>query len=193
MAARRTPRAIFDYVDGGAGDELSITRAARAFGRVEFHPRTLRDVSDVSVSTTILGGPSSMPLVLAPTGLTRMMHHAGERAVARSAARAGVPYTLSTMGTTSPEAVFAVEPTGPRWFQLYVWRDRGRTEALIDRVAGAGFRTLVLTVDVPVPGDRRRDDAAAIRAEGHPIHSVHPSAVSSGENDTLGTVRRPAH
>ena len=157
MAARRTPRVVLDYVDGGGGDERSIVRARRAFDRVEFHPRTLRDVSESSSATTILGDAASMPLVLAPTGLTRMMHQAGEPAVARAAARAGVPYTLSTMGTTTPEAVIAVEPAGPRWFQLYVWRDRVRAEALIDRVAEAGFRTLVLTVDVPVAGDRRRD------------------------------------
>jgi L-lactate dehydrogenase (cytochrome) len=157
MAARRAPRAVFDYVDGGAGDERSMARAVRAYSRVEFHPRTLRDVSTVSPSTTILGEPSSMPLVLAPTGLTRMMHHSGERAVARAAAHAGVPYALSTMGTTTPEAVSAVEPSGARWYQLYMWRDRARSEALIERVAAAGFRTLVLTVDVPVPGERRRD------------------------------------
>jgi L-lactate dehydrogenase (cytochrome) len=157
MAARRAPRAVFDYVDGGAGDELSMARAVRAFDRVEFHPRTLRDVTAVSPATTILGEGASMPLVLAPTGLTRMMHHSGEPAVARAAARARLPYVLSTMGTTSPEEVIAVDPSGTRWFQLYVWRDRRRIEMLIERVAEAGFRTLMLTVDVPVPGDRRRD------------------------------------
>ncbi len=157
MAALRAPKAVLDYVDGGAGDELSMARSVRAFTRVEFRPRTLRDVAAVSPAATILGEVASMPLVLAPTGLTRMMHHEGEAAVARAAARAGVPYALSTMGTTSPEDLIAVEPAGTRWFQLYVWRDRGRTEALIERVAEAGFRTLVLTVDVPVAGDRRRD------------------------------------
>ena len=157
MAALRAPRAVFDYVDGGGGDERSMARAVHAFSRVEFHPRTLRDVSEVSPAATILGEPASMPLVLGPTGLTRMMHHTGEPAVARAAAVAGLPYALSTMGTTSPEALFGVEPTGPRWYQLYWWHDRGRTEALIERVAASGFRTLVLTVDVPVPGERRRD------------------------------------
>jgi L-lactate dehydrogenase (cytochrome) len=157
IAERRAPRAVFDYVDGGAGDELSLARSRRAFGRVEFHPGVLRDVSSVSPSTTILGEEASLPLVLAPTGFSRMMHHSGERAAAAAAARAGVPYALSTMGTTSPEDVIAVEPAGSRWFQLYLWRDRSRSEALIDRVAEAGFRTLVLTVDVPVVGDRRRD------------------------------------
>ena len=157
MASRRAPKAVFDYVEGGAGDELSIERALRAFTLVEFRPRTLRDVSAVSPAATIMGERASMPLVLAPTGLTRLLHHEGEPAVARAGARAGVPYVLSTMGTSSAEDVIAVEPAGPRWFQLYVWRDRSRTEALIERVAEAGFRTLVLTVDVPVAGDRRRD------------------------------------
>jgi L-lactate dehydrogenase (cytochrome) len=157
IAARRVPRAVFDYVDGGAGDELSMARARSAFSRVEFHPKVLRDVSEISLSTTILGEDASLPLVLAPTGFTRMMHHSGERAVAAAAARAGVPYSLSTMGTTSPQDLMSVDPPGVRWFQLYLWRDRGRAESLIDGVAGAGFRTLVLTVDVPVAGDRRRD------------------------------------
>lgn len=157
MAARRVPRAVFDYVDGGAGDEVSMARARSAFSRVEFHPKVLRDVSQISVSTTILGEDASLPLVFAPTGFTRMMHHSGERGVAAAAARAGVPYALSTAGTTSPEDLMKVEPSGVRWFQLYLWRDRGRAKALIDRVAAAGFRTLVLTVDTPAAGDRRRD------------------------------------
>jgi L-lactate dehydrogenase (cytochrome) len=157
LAARRAPRAVFDYVDGGAGDEVSATRAREAFRRVEFHPRVLRDVSRVSPSTTILGESAAMPLVLAPTGFTRMAHHMGERAVAAAAARAQIPCVLSTVGTTTPEAFMAVEPRGPRWFQLYLWRDRGRSQALIQRVAEAGYTTLFLTVDVPVPGDRRRD------------------------------------
>jgi L-lactate dehydrogenase (cytochrome) len=157
MAARRVPRAVFDYVDGGAGDEISLARARTAFSRVEFHPKVLRDVSQISLSTTILGEDASLPLVLAPTGFTRMMHHSGERAVAAAAARAGVPYALSTAGTTSPEDLMTVVPSGVRWFQLYLWRDRGRAKALVDRVAEAGFRTLVLTVDTPAAGDRRRD------------------------------------
>jgi L-lactate dehydrogenase (cytochrome) len=157
MAARRAPKAVFDYVDGGAGDERSMARAREAFDRIEFHPNVLRDVSRISTSTTILGEEASLPLVLAPTGFTRLAHSEGERAVAAAAARAGVPYALSTVGTTTPEEFARVEPRGERWFQLYLWRDRARAAALLDRVAEAGLRTLVLTVDVPVPGDRRRD------------------------------------
>jgi L-lactate dehydrogenase (cytochrome) len=157
MAARRAPRAVFDYVDGGAGDELSMARARDAFDRIEFHPNVLRDVSQVTPSATILGEQASLPMVLAPAGFTRMAHADGERAVAAVAARAGVPYALSTVGTTTPEDFMRIEPRGTRWFQLYLWRDRGMATDLLDRVADAGFRTLMLTVDVPVPGDRRRD------------------------------------
>jgi L-lactate dehydrogenase (cytochrome) len=102
MAARRVPRAVFDYVDGGAGDEVSMARARSAFSRVEFHPKVLRDVSQISLSTTILGQDASLPVVFAPTGFTRMMHHSGERGVAAAAARAGVPYALSTAGPRRP-------------------------------------------------------------------------------------------
>jgi L-lactate dehydrogenase (cytochrome) len=157
MAARRAPKAVFDYVDGGAGDERSMARARDAFDRIEFHPSVLRDVSHISTSTTILGEPASLPLVLAPTGFTRLAHSEGERAVAAAAAAAGVPYALSTVGTTTPEDFARIRPPGERWFQLYLWRDREKAAALLDRVAEAGLRTLVLTVDVPVPGDRRRD------------------------------------
>ncbi|HEU0235406.1 MAG TPA: alpha-hydroxy acid oxidase [Candidatus Limnocylindrales bacterium] len=157
IARRHVPRAVFDYVDGGAEEELSLARARQAFGRVEFVPSVLRGVADVDPSTTILGAPASLPLVFAPTGFTRLMHHAGEPAVARAAARAGIPYALSTLGTTSPERLAADAPDGRRWFQLYVWRDRDAVAELVARAAGAGFEALILTVDTPVAGARLRD------------------------------------
>ena len=157
MARRRTPRSVFDYVDGAAETELSLQRSREAFARVEFRPRVLRDVRVVDPSVSLLGVTSALPVVLAPTGFTRMMHHEGERAVARAAAAAGVPYTLSTMGTVSVEEVAAVEPPGPRWFQLYLWQDRGRSLELIQRAGAAGYDTLVLTVDTAVAGRRLRD------------------------------------
>jgi L-lactate dehydrogenase (cytochrome) len=157
QARRRVPRAVFDYTDGGAGREVSLRRSREAFDRVEFVPSTLRDVSSVDTSTTLLGGPAAMPLVLAPTGFTRMMHHEGEVGVARAAARAGVPYALSTMGTTSVEALAAGAPEGRRWFQLYLWRDRAASTELVHRAAAAGYEALVLTVDTPVGGLRLRD------------------------------------
>jgi L-lactate dehydrogenase (cytochrome) len=157
IAERRAPRAVFDYTDGGAGDELALARATDVYRRVEFRPRVLRDVATVETATTILDVPSALPLILAPTGFTRMMHHEGEIAVARAAHDAGLTYTLSTMGTTSLEDLAAAVPGARRWFQLYLWRDRERSLDLIQRAGRAGYDTLVLTVDVPVAGARLRD------------------------------------
>ncbi|ALC25800.1 alpha-hydroxy acid oxidase [Streptomyces sp. CFMR 7] len=157
MARRRVPRAVFDYVDGAAEQEIGIRRARAAFDGVQFHPRVLRDVSQVDTSADILGARAELPLILAPTGFTRMMHHEGEVAAARAAARARIPYTLSTMGTTEPEEVRACAPEARHWFQLYLWRDRAAGEALIERVDASGYETLMLTVDTPVGGARMRD------------------------------------
>jgi L-lactate dehydrogenase (cytochrome) len=157
LARRRTPRSVFDYVDGAAEAEISLERAREAYRRVVFHPRVLRDVTTVDLRRRLLGREAALPLVLGPTGFTRMMHHEGERAVARAAARAGVPYTLSTMGTTSIEDVAAVAPDGRNWFQLYLWRDRAASKELVARARDAGYDTLVLTVDTPVAGARLRD------------------------------------
>ena len=157
LARRRAPRAVFDYVDGGAESEISLARARAAFARMELHPRVLRDVSDCDSSTTIMGLPARYPLIFAPTGFTRMMHHEGEPAVARVAQRTGIPYALSTMGTTSIEDLRAASPSGNLWFQLYLWRDRDASGALVRRAADAGYSTLMLTVDTAVAGGRLRD------------------------------------
>lgn len=157
IARRRTPRSVFDYVDGAAEAEVSLRRARESFARVEFRPRVLRDVTVVDAGRDVVGTPSTLPLVLAPTGFTRMMHHEGERAVGRAAARAGVPYTLSTMGTVSIEDLSAAAPDGRHWFQLYLWKDREASRDLVQRAATAGVSTLVLTVDTPVAGRRLRD------------------------------------
>lgn len=157
VARRRTPRSVFDYVDGAAEQEISIERAREAFRNVEFSPRVLRDVAVVDTSVEVLGQPAALPLVLAPTGFTRMMNHEGELAVAAAAARAGVPYVLSTMGTTSLEEVRAAAPAARQWFQLYLWKDRGGSTDLIQRAAEADYEALVLTVDTPVGGARMRD------------------------------------
>ena len=149
-AKRRTPRAVFDYTDGAAETETSLRRAREAFARVEFQPRVLRDVTVVDTTTTLLGRPAALPLALAPTGFTRMMHHQGERAVVRVAEGAGIPYALSTLGTTSIEDVAAAAPAARKWFQLYVWRDRGAGKELVQRAQAAGYEALILTVDVPV-------------------------------------------
>jgi len=157
IARRRTPRSVFDYVDGAAEAEISLRRARAAYSDVRFHPRVLQDVTSVDTTRVVLGATSALPLVLAPTGFTRMMHHEGERAVARAAARAGLPYTLSTMGTVSVEDVASAAPDGARWFQLYLWKDRAGSQDLIQRAGAAGYSTLVLTVDTPVAGRRLRD------------------------------------
>jgi L-lactate dehydrogenase (cytochrome) len=157
LAGRRTPRSVFDYVDGAAEAELSLERARAAFRGVTFHPRVLRDVESVDLGRRMLGRDAALPLVLGPTGFTRLMHHEGERAVARAAARARVPYTLSAMGTTSIEEVAEAAPDGRNWFQLYLWRDRAASKELVERARAAGYDTLVLTVDTPVAGARLRD------------------------------------
>ncbi len=157
IARRRTPRAVFDYVDGAADGELSLHRARRAFARVEFTPSVLRDVSEVDTGREILGRRASLPFAFAPTGFTRMMHHEGERAVASVAQEMGIPYTLSTMGTTTIEDVAEAAPRARKWFQLYLWRDRAPAKDLVQRAAAAGYDTLMLTVDTPVGGARLRD------------------------------------
>jgi L-lactate dehydrogenase (cytochrome) len=157
VARRHVPRAVFDYVDGAAESETSLRRSREAFARVEFVPSVLQDVSAVDTSTTILGQPSSLPLVFAPTGFTRLMNHEGEPAVARVAGRLGIPYALSTLGTSSPEDVAAAAPDTNKWFQLYLWNDRYAGIDLVRRARAAGFTALVLTVDTPVAGARLRD------------------------------------
>src|SRR4051794_8035070 len=157
QARSRVPRAVFDYTDGAAGSEVSLRRSREAFERVEFFPGVLRDVSVVDPSTTILGATSALPLAFAPTGFTRLMHTAGESAVGRVAERTGIPYGLSTMGTTSVEELAAAAPGARKWFQLYLWRDREASSAVVERAKAAGYEALVLTVDTPVAGPRLRD------------------------------------
>jgi len=146
IAQRRTPRAAFDYTDGAAEDEISLGRARQAFCDIEFHPTILRDVSNVRTSWQVLGGEVALPFAIAPTGFTRLMHTEGELAGARAAETAGIPFSLSTLGTASIEDVAAAAPNGRKWFQLYMWRDRDRSMALARRAADAGFDTLLATV-----------------------------------------------
>ncbi|MCJ7673193.1 MAG: alpha-hydroxy-acid oxidizing protein, partial [Acidimicrobiia bacterium] len=156
IARRRLPRGVFDYIDGGAEDEHTLAANTGAYTRRTFRPRVLRDVGAVDPSTTLLGRDLPIPLVLAPTGFGRIADPEGELAVARAAARAGLPYTLSTLSTRSIEEVAAVS-RGVKWFQVYVWRDRGLVKEMIDRAARAGYEALVLTVDTAVFGRRDRD------------------------------------
>ncbi len=157
IAQRRTPKAAFDYTDGAAEGEFSLARAREAFEDVEFHPGILKPAESVDMSTEILGGPSALPFGIAPTGFTRLMQTEGEIAGASAAGAAGIPFTLSTLGTTSIEDVKAANPHGRNWFQLYVMRDREISYGLARRAAEAGFDTLMFTVDTPVAGARLRD------------------------------------
>ena len=156
VGRRIMPRPVFDYVDGGADEELSMAANIRAFRRWRFQPRALVDVSEVDTSARILDRAVPLPLALAPTGYTRMMHPDGEIGAARAAQRHGLPYTLSTMATTTIEDVAAgAQPD--LWFQLYILRDSGLSKELVDRAAAAGYRVLVVTVDCFVTGHRTRD------------------------------------
>jgi L-lactate dehydrogenase (cytochrome) len=158
IARRRTPKAAFDYTDGSAEDEISLDRARQAFLDIEFSPSILRGLPDtVDTSCTIFGGPSALPFGIAPTGFTRLMQTEGEIAGAGAAGAAGIPFTLSTLGTTSIEKVKQANPEGRNWFQLYVMREREISYDLTRRAAAAGFDTLFFTVDTPVAGARLRD------------------------------------
>ena len=156
IAKRRMPHGVFDYIDGGAEDERSLRNNSEAFARMEFRPRVLRSVGNVDPSTTLLGKPLPYPLVLAPTGFTRIADPEGELAVARAAERAGLPYTLSTLSTRSIEEVAAVSD-GRLWFQVYAWRDKGLVKEMVDRCRESGYEALVLTVDTAMLGRRERD------------------------------------
>ena len=157
IAKRRTPRSVFDYVDGAAGQELSLARSRDAFSRVEFRPHVLNDVAAIDTSWEILGKRSALPFAFSPTGFTRMMNVEGEPAVARVAREFGIPYALSTLGTTSPEELTAAVPDARRWFQLYLLREHQSRRDLLNRVAASGYETIILTVDTVVAGSRLRD------------------------------------
>jgi L-lactate dehydrogenase (cytochrome) len=179
-ARRRLPRALFDYIDGGAEDEVTLRANQADFQRYRFRPRALVDVSQRDQSTTVLGIPVSSPLVLAPTGFTGMFWPRGEAVAARAAGRKGVVYTASTMSICPMEEI-AQAATGPIWYQLYVWRDRGIVEMLIQRAKAAGYRALVVTVDTPVLGQRERDVRSGL---------VLPPRITLA--NVLDTLRRPA-
>src|SRR4249920_2826127 len=156
IAKRRLPGGVFDYIDGAAEDERTLAANEAAFAALTYRPHVLRGLTAVDPSSTILGQPLAYPLVLAPTGFTRIADPQGELAVARAAARAGLPYTLSTLSTRSIEEVRAVSD-GRLWFQVYAWRDRGLVQEMIQRAADARYEALMLTVDTAVFGRRERD------------------------------------
>jgi L-lactate dehydrogenase (cytochrome) len=156
QARRRLPRAVFDFVDGGAEDESTLQANRSAFERVTFRPRVLVDVSRRDFTTSILGESLAAPIILGPTGLAGLIAPRGEILAARVAAHRRLGFTLSTHSMTSIEEVAEAVP-GPKWFQLYVVRDREVTRSLIERARSAGYTALCLTADVPVIGQRERD------------------------------------
>lgn len=157
IGRRTTPRAVFEYVDGAADGELTATRNRAAFDSAVFLPEALNPVRAPDLSTTLLGRKIALPLVFAPTGYTRMMHHEGETAVARVAERSGIPYALSTVGTCTAEQVRQAAPAGDNWFQLYLTNDQSLNRKLVDSARDAGFSTMVLTIDTAVAGRRLKD------------------------------------
>jgi isopentenyl diphosphate isomerase/L-lactate dehydrogenase-like FMN-dependent dehydrogenase len=158
IAKKRTPEVVFDYVEGGAVDEIAYDRTRQAYSRIEMNSRVLRDVSKIDTTEKILGKVVDIPICFAPTGYTRLMHHVGEPAVANVASKKNLIYALSTMGTTSPEELAKAVPDSRRWFQLYIMKNRSDSLAVIKQAKDNGFEALVLTVDTPVAGLRYRDN-----------------------------------
>jgi L-lactate dehydrogenase (cytochrome) len=156
LAARRLPKAVFDFVDGGADDEVALRRNRAAFKQVTLTPRQLRGTGEPEMRARLLGAESSLPLAIAPCGQTRLLHPGGEPAIARAAAGAGIPYVVPSMGSATMEEI-AGATSGPVWFQLYLWRDKALRAELVRRAAAAGYTALVVTVDTPVSGSRTRD------------------------------------
>ncbi|MEZ5959778.1 MAG: alpha-hydroxy acid oxidase [Hyphomonadaceae bacterium] len=159
MARVRLPRMVFDYIDGGADDEVTLARSVSRFRDIELVWDALADVSEIDTRTTIMGAESASPFFISPTATSRLFHpRSGELAVARATHAAGVPYACSTLASTTVEDIAAVNP-GPKWFQVYVWKDRGLVKEMLARAKSAGFGAIILTVDVPVAGNRERDGA----------------------------------
>ena len=156
VAKRRLPSPMFHYIDGGSDDEYTLGENTAAFDRWELRPRVLNDIAHIDLGLQVLGTSIALPFFLSPTGMSRLFHHQKELAVARAAHRAGTLYSLSTMATTSLEDV-AKETSGPKMFQIYIFKDRGLTRELVARCKAEKYQALCLTVDTPVAGNRQRD------------------------------------
>ncbi len=155
-ARQRAHKMVFDYIDGGADDEVTLHRNHAAFSRYGLAFKTLVGVDEIDTSTTLLGQPIKVPFFCSPAAGNRLFHTEGERAVAKGADSVGTIYSLSTLSSVSIEDIAALTP-GPKWFQLYVWKDRALVKAMLDRAKLAGFKTLILTVDFAITGNRERD------------------------------------
>ena len=155
-AKKRLPKTIFDFLDGGADDEVSLRHNRYSFDQYTLVPDALTDVSKIDMSTKVMGQEVSFPFILSPTGMSRIFHHEGEKAVAQAAAKAGLIYSLSSNSSVSIEEIGHLT-TGPKWFQIYVWKDRSLVKSFISRARQANFQALCLTIDVQVYGNRQRD------------------------------------
>ena len=193
LARRRLPRAVYDFIEGGAGDELTVTRNRAAFERLLFEPHVLVDVSKREQSTVVLGERVATPVILSPTGMAGLSWPKGELAAARGAHDAGTIYTLSTHSSCSIEEVAAGAP-GPLWFQLYVWQNRDLTRSFVERARAAGYRALLLTVDVQVISRRERDlrngftvppRVTARPLSDGPVRTVYVSRLERAEPDAV--------
>jgi isopentenyl diphosphate isomerase/L-lactate dehydrogenase-like FMN-dependent dehydrogenase len=177
LAEEKLEPGAFGYYAGGAGDELALRGNVEAWRRLRLRPRVLVDVAGVSAETTVLGTPVSMPVLVAPTAIQRLAHADGEPGMARAAAAAGTVMCLSTLATATPAEVAAAAPDAPRWFQLYVFRDRGVTRAFVEEATAHGYGAIVLTVDAPRLGRRERDFRTGFRV---PEEIVVPSMAALG-------------
>jgi 4-hydroxymandelate oxidase len=155
-AVGRLPKPAFDYYEGGALDEFTLRENTAAWARIRLYYHVLGGVTDREIATTVLGQPVSIPILVAPTAFHKLACEAGEIATARAVKRAGTAFILSSLSNTAMEKVFA-EAGSPRWFQLYVYKDREITRALLERAEAAGAEAIVLTVDAPGLGTRERD------------------------------------
>ena len=155
-AKRRAHRMVYDYIDGGSDDEVTLSRNTTAFGRYSLMHKSLVGVETIDTKTTLLGQELDLPFFLSAAAGHRLFHTVGERAAATVAKEFGTAFCLSTLSSVSIEDIAAINPD-PRWFQLYVWKDRGLVKAMIDRAKAAGYSALILTVDFPITGNRERD------------------------------------
>ena len=171
IARRKLPAPVFHYLDGGADDEWSLRRNTDAFDDYELLPSQLSNVSNLSLKSTLFGQPVDWPVMIAPTGASKMFHRDGEQGVVRAAEKFGMIYSLSTIGTTTIEDVAAIGD-GPKMYQVYVFRDRGLTSDFVERCKNAGFDALCLTVDTPVAGNRERDHVHGIASGRLKLRSV---------------------
>jgi len=171
IARRRLPSPVFNYLDGGADDEWTLGRNTTAFDDYELLPAQLSDVSSINLKTKLFGEAVDWPVMISPTGASKLFHAAGEPAVVRAAEKFGMVYSLSALATTTIEDA-ATASQGPKMFQIYILKDRGLTAEFVSRCKSAGYKALCLTVDTPVPGNRERDAVYGFTSGRVPLKSI---------------------